>query len=129
LRDDTLYQEATHCHSNQILAVLQLRIEQEWKDVAFTRGWNKVSETCFQPWTIYNATTEQSLRWRLAEKSGAWELFFPEFRGTKLTSEVIVKTPTSPNLKRTTITCTRGKLTKKVTAVSPKCPSGYKVKK
>jgi hypothetical protein len=128
LRDDTLYQEATHCHSNQILAVLQLRIEQEWKDVAFTRGWNKVSETCFQPWTIYNATTEQSLRWRLAEKSGAWELFFPEFRGTKLTSAVIVKTPASPNLKRTTITCTRGKLTKKVTAVSPKCPAGYKKK-
>ena len=31
--------------------------------------------------------------------------------------------------KRTTITCVKGKLTKKVTAVKPKCPSGYKVKK
>jgi hypothetical protein len=30
---------------------------------------------------------------------------------------------------RTTITCTKGKLTKKVTAVKPKCPAGYKVKK
>jgi hypothetical protein len=30
---------------------------------------------------------------------------------------------------RTTITCVKGKLTKKVTAVKPKCPSGYKVKK
>jgi hypothetical protein len=29
----------------------------------------------------------------------------------------------------TTITCVRGKLTKKVTAVNPKCPAGYKVKK
>ncbi len=28
-----------------------------------------------------------------------------------------------------TITCVKGKLTKKVTAVKPKCPSGYKVKK
>ena len=32
-------------------------------------------------------------------------------------------------VKKTTITCTKGKLIKKVTAVNPKCPSGYKVKK
>ena len=31
--------------------------------------------------------------------------------------------------KKTTITCIKGKLTKKVTAVKPTCPSGYKVKK
>jgi branched-chain amino acid transport system substrate-binding protein len=31
--------------------------------------------------------------------------------------------------KKKTITCVKGKLTKKVTAVKPKCPSGYKVKK
>ena len=30
--------------------------------------------------------------------------------------------------KSTTITCVKGKLTKKVTAVSPKCPAGYKKK-
>lgn len=30
--------------------------------------------------------------------------------------------------KRLTITCVKGKLTKKVTAVSPKCPKGYKKK-
>ena len=30
---------------------------------------------------------------------------------------------------KTTITCTKGKLIKKVTAVKPKCPAGYKVKK
>jgi len=33
------------------------------------------------------------------------------------------------SLKKSTITCNKGKLTKKVTAVKPKCPSGYKVKK
>ena len=33
------------------------------------------------------------------------------------------------NPKKATITCIKGKLTKKVTAVKPKCPSGYKVKK
>jgi hypothetical protein len=32
-------------------------------------------------------------------------------------------------LKKTTITCVKGKLTKKVTSVKPKCPSGYKLKK
>jgi membrane protein involved in colicin uptake len=31
--------------------------------------------------------------------------------------------------KKTTITCVKGKITKKVTAVKPKCPAGYKVKK
>lgn len=31
--------------------------------------------------------------------------------------------------KKTTITCVKGTLTKKVTAVKPKCPAGYKVKK
>ena len=30
--------------------------------------------------------------------------------------------------KRTTITCVKGKLTKKVTAVKPKCPTGYQKK-
>lgn len=32
-------------------------------------------------------------------------------------------------LKKTTITCAKGKVTKKVTAIKPKCPSGYKLKK
>ena len=31
--------------------------------------------------------------------------------------------------KKTTITCVKGKLIKKVTAVKPKCPTGYKIKK
>jgi len=31
--------------------------------------------------------------------------------------------------KKFTITCVKGKLTKKVTAVNPKCPAGYKLKK
>ena len=33
-----------------------------------------------------------------------------------------------PVVKATTITCIKGKLTKKVTAVNPKCPAGYKKK-
>jgi hypothetical protein len=36
--------------------------------------------------------------------------------------------PTKAVVKATTITCIKGKTTKKVTAVKPKCPSGYKKK-
>jgi hypothetical protein len=39
------------------------------------------------------------------------------------------KIKASAALKKTTITCVKGKLLKKVTAVKPKCPSGYKLKK
>ena len=41
--------------------------------------------------------------------------------------EPVVK-PASTVVKKSTITCVKGKLTKKVTAVSPKCPAGYKKK-
>jgi hypothetical protein len=35
---------------------------------------------------------------------------------------------TKPTVKATTISCVKGKVTKKVTAVAPKCPAGYKKK-
>ena len=35
---------------------------------------------------------------------------------------------TSPKTKTTTITCVKGKVAKKVTAIKPKCPAGYKKK-
>jgi len=37
-------------------------------------------------------------------------------------------TATKAVVKATTITCVKGKLTKKVTAINPKCPAGYKKK-
>ena len=43
------------------------------------------------------------------------------------TPVAVVATPTTV-AKKTTITCVKGKTTKKVTAVNPKCPSGYKKK-
>jgi len=39
-----------------------------------------------------------------------------------------IYTAPKPVVKKTTITCVKGKLTKKVTAVNPKCPAGYKKK-
>jgi hypothetical protein len=54
----------------------------------------------------------------------------------KLTQEAVVVAPTpspSPTVKpviakKTTITCVKGKTIKKVTAIKPKCPTGYKKK-
>jgi len=47
----------------------------------------------------------------------------------KLTQEVVVQpTPTPVAAKKITITCVKGKSVKKVTAVAPKCPAGYKKK-
>jgi len=38
------------------------------------------------------------------------------------------ETAPTPTVKKLTITCVKGKLTKKVTGASPKCPAGYKKK-
>lgn len=59
----------------------------------------------------------------------------PDVRNLKLESQALIEKTTSAlkakesATKKTTITCIKGKLTKKVTAVKPKCPSGYKLKK
>ncbi len=54
----------------------------------------------------------------------------------KISQDTPAPTPTptpsaiqKPVAKKTTITCVKGKTAKKVTAVAPKCPTGYKVKK
>ena len=47
----------------------------------------------------------------------------------KLEAAKIIADAKAAAIKKITITCVKGKLTKKVTAVKPKCPSGYKVKK
>jgi hypothetical protein len=47
----------------------------------------------------------------------------------RVAEEIDAKEAKSISPKKTTITCVKGKLVKKVTGVKPKCPSGYKVKK
>jgi len=46
----------------------------------------------------------------------------------KAKAEAEAKAKLEASKKKTTITCIKGKLTKKVTAVNPKCPGGYKKK-
>ena len=47
---------------------------------------------------------------------------------TTSATPIVKPMPKAAALKKTTITCVKGKLTKKVTAVKPKCPAGYKKK-
>jgi hypothetical protein len=55
-----------------------------------------------------------------------WAIFKAE--GFHFSAPTISVKLTQASAKKTTITCVKGKLTKKVTAVGPKCPAGYKKK-
>jgi hypothetical protein len=68
-------------------------------------GWLKLAAYGF-------AFSEKTLRVRILQEASA---------PTGITSP-------KPMAKKTTITCVKGKTTKKVTAVAPKCPSGFKKK-
>ena len=67
-----------------------------------------------------------------AEAKAAAELQAKQEVEAKVAAELKAKQEAEAKaaaLKKKTITCTKGKLTKKVTAVKPKCPSGYKLKR
>jgi hypothetical protein len=67
-----------------------------------------------------------------AEAKAAAELQVKQEAEAKAAAELKAKQEAEAKaaaLKKTTLTCVKGKLTKKVTAVKPKCPSGYKLKK
>jgi hypothetical protein len=64
-----------------------------------------------------------------AEIKASLELKIKEEEKAKALAEKLAAdklTTTNTVLKKTTITCIKGKITKKVTAVNPKCPKGYK---
>jgi len=63
----------------------------------------------------------------VSEKDGWLKLAAYGFTFSSPTISVKLSQAAGP-AKKTTITCVKGKLTKKVTAVGPKCPAGYKKK-
>ncbi len=63
----------------------------------------------------------------VSEKDGWLKLAAYGFTFSSPTISVKLSQAKAP-AKKTTITCVKGKLTKKVTAVGPKCPAGYKKK-
>jgi M6 family metalloprotease-like protein len=66
-----------------------------------------------------------------ADTKAAAELKAKQDADTKAAAELKAKQDAEAKaaVKKITVTCAKGKLTKKVTAVKPKCPSGYKLKK
>jgi hypothetical protein len=149
-----LYREQTSCHSNLIIAELQSNKSGQWTSVAREEGW--IGEpSCYQPWTIYRAEKGEYLRWRLSV-IGGWEVFTPSFseittiREEEIAEEIAIAQLKvkqeaeakaswelaakleaefqAASIKKKTITCIKGKTTKKVTGLAPKCPAGFKKK-
>ena len=84
---------------------------------------NNELEGCQFAFTTYNSA---------ANSASKFQEGFIKTRDGYISAQERIKTAAAiylVNSKKTTITCVKGKLIKKVTGVKPKCPSGYKVKK
>jgi Trypsin len=111
-----------------------------------------------KPWTVYEPKNGEMLRWRIqalgqwevftspfqesttshlakvAAERAAVELKAKREAEAKAAAELKAKQEAEANAKaeaakkKISITCIKGKLTKKVTAINPKCPAGYKKK-
>jgi hypothetical protein len=151
------YQDTSACHTIGVNAVLQVNRDGAWVDYLPAQGWEKVA-TCRsthpqQPWLITELPSNIQYRWRLFAPGWTTDFFSPvgvapltaadleakkkaDQEAERLAAEQKAKAEAEAKLKaeqlaakkKITITCTKGKLTKKVTATSPKCPAGYKKK-
>lgn len=143
--ENTFYKDSSGCHANGINAELQILSDGVWKSLAGAMGWdaatNCPSTHPVQPWTIAESEQSNQLRWRFWSV-GQFDVFGTQFQAqlstkAKAAAELKAKQDAEAKAaavkaaanKKTTITCTKGKLTKKVTAVKPKCPAGYKLKR
>ena len=149
VQNNTFYKDETACHSIGINAELQGLVDGKWVSVAETKGWDKPANCSVthpvQPWTFATLKEGLELRWRFwvvnqfevygpqfraaptTEAKAAAELKAKEEADAKAAAEKAIRDKAAAT-KKVTITCTKGKLTKKVTAVKPKCPTGYKKK-
>jgi hypothetical protein len=151
ITENTFFMENSRCHSIGINAELQILNDGVWRSLAQAKGWdvaaNCPSTTPVRPWTIAEIEQTSQLRWRYWFV-GQFEVFGNEFQSQpsakaaaelKAKKEAEVKAAAELKAKReaeakaaaarkTTITCVKGKLTKKVTGVKPQCPTGYKKK-
>ena len=149
VQSNTFYKDESGCHALGINAELQGLLDGNWVSVAETKGWDKVANCStshpVQPWTFATLKEGLELRWRFwlvnqfevygpqfraaptTEAKAAAELKAKEDADAKAAAEKAIRDKAAAT-KKVTITCTKGKITKKVTAVKPKCPTGYKKK-
>ena len=150
------YKDFTGCHARGINAELQILTNDQWSSYALAAGWDEASNcpstNPVQPWTIAEVAEDSTLRWRFWVVNG-WDVNSRTFKANS--KAVVLPTPSptptpEPQLsssptpdptptptptptikpeavaKKKTITCIKGKVKKKITAVNPKCPKGYK---
>jgi hypothetical protein len=129
---------------NQVSGFLQIRrAGSQWEDFVPVSGWVKILECVnsgqlFRPWTDVLLPQGVEVRWRLYVK-GSWEVFSSiknsdglielqrdEMNAIARAAADKAAADKAAIKKKTTITCLKGKLVKKVTAMKPVCPKGYK---
>ena len=124
------------CHVLGINAELQSQDSNGiWSVSTPAIGWIPSDASCpkthtHQPWAVSKVEDGTKLRWKYWGAN--WEVFGETFSWRNLVSarsapasieKPIVK---AANI---TITCIKGKRSKKVTAIKPKCPTGWKIKR
>lgn len=151
----TYIQDSSGCHARGVQAILQIKSASGWTDFKAINGWADnpgcPSTHPVQPWNVIEREPLLELRWRIWSP-GSWEAFTRPFLHypiayvsptptpsaspflTASPSPSPSKTPSqissSPSAKpRATITCIKGKTTKKIIGVNPKCPRGYRIQK
>ena len=144
----TYIQDKSGCHARGVQAVLQIQSATGWVDFKPIEGWVD-NPGCsathpVQPWNIIESQSAIELRWRIWNP-GSWEaftkpfFFYPVSKAAPTPTPVATPTQTvSAETKtvvtpkptpKSTITCVKGKIKKKVVGTKPKCPTGYKIQK
>ena len=133
------------CHVPGINAELQFQdLDGNWVLDSPAIGWLPSEASCpkthtTRAWAVTKSTEGSLLRWRLWTSS--WEIFGDVFKWNRpiqiqtqplITSETATQkssSATTPSVKRVSITCVKGKQTKKVLNTKLQCPNGWKQKK
>lgn len=137
---------AEGCHA-YVESTIQTRVDGQWKDFDKAVGWLRVAgcpETNpYQPYAVADLPERTTYRFKVYQ-TGYWEWFSQErvayptgkfplrpVYGQIAPTPTPTPTPTAsvkPVVKKT-IVCKKGSATKKVTALRPSCPKGWRVVK
>ena len=143
----TYYQDDS-CHAYRTRAIFQIQAKGLWQNFKEAEGWvinsNCPKATPRQPWITAELGSKTKFRWKVSA-DGWIDDWYSKIglsaitQADKLTMEKAAKDSTAKQKagakskveaakKKSTITCTSGKIVKKITEINPKCPKGYKKK-
>lgn len=142
---DGTYLASGNCNAKGISAELQAQNSLgRWELIAPALGWIPSPAGCptthpVQAWTIVKSGNNAMMRWRYWSPS--WSVYGDTFqwKGTVNTlprpTSVVMGPSSEPTkkeavaTKKVTIICSKGLLSKKISGTTPKCPTGWKLKK